>query len=138
MKTFIALAFGLVMLTSCDMYMIEDEPHYHDYRDDITGHYELDEYSETYRDYTYYTVTISRGYGRREIYIHNFYGFDRDVLAYLDGHTITIPFQVINGYEIEGHGQVVYDELDLHYSVTDRYHDSPTDFCDTEGYRVYH
>jgi hypothetical protein len=135
MKTFIASAFGLMLLTSCDLYMVE-EPYRHDYRDDIVGHYHLDEYSETYHEYTYYAVTITEGYGRREINIRNFYGLGRDVTAYVDGHTITIPFQVINGYEIEGDGQLIYDKLDLHYSVTDRYDDSPTDFCDTEGVRA--
>ena len=136
MKTFIAVAFVLITLTSCDLYVVEEQPYSYDNRERVTGRYDVDEYSDTYDEYTYYSVSITTGYGRREIYIDNFYGQGLDVVAYLDGSVIDIPFQVIDGYEIEGHGLVYSDKIDFHYSVTDRYNHGYTDHCDTEAFRV--
>jgi hypothetical protein len=60
------------------------------------------------------------------------------VRAYLDGHHLTIPYQVVAGYEIEGEGSADYRELLLTYTVIDHYHDGPTDFCDVIATRDYH
>lgn len=136
MKTLITAAFILVTLSSCSFYNIEEQPYSYDHRVTVTGRYDVDEYSDTYDEYTYYSFSISEGYGRREIYINNFYGQGIEVVAYLEGSVIDIPFQVVDGYEIEGHGLCYTDKLDLHYSVRDRYDHGYTDYCDTEAFRV--
>ena len=134
MKTLITFAFGL-LLTSCTFY--ETVPPRYDYRQAVIGEYDVEEYSDTYDDYTYYPMEIRLGYSSDELFIHNFYGLNRPVVAYVNQTEITIPYQVIDGYEIQGSGHVNYDELHLQYSVYDRYHHSVTDYCDTQAFRLY-
>lgn len=134
MKTFIGFFLGLGMLASCDVYVTEPAI---DYRNRIIGLYEVEEYSETYDEYTYYDFSISKSsYSRREIYLDNFYASGLEVYAYVDKDRITIPFQSVKGYEIEGTGYVYRDEIQLNYRVKDVYHEHYTDFCDTQAYRV--
>ncbi len=135
MKTIIAFAFGMFFLTSCDVYVVE--PVVRDHRSSIIGSYDFDEYSDTYDEYVYYRVEVYRGYSGDQILLHNFYGIKDDVIAYFDGSNISIPFQVVNGFEIEGDGYLQYDKLILDYRVFDRYHASRADYCDTEAIRVY-
>jgi len=133
MKTFITFILGIALLSSCDVYVLEQRV---DHRDRIVGNYEMDEYSETYRDYTYYDMEVSKSaYSHREIYMHNFYGVNIRIYAYVDGNAVTIPYQINNGYEIEGHGTVYRNELRLNYRVVDVYHGTATDFCDTQARR---
>lgn len=127
--------FALLLLASCDVYYIE--PRY-DHRDKIVGYYDAEEYSETYNDNLYYNVRVSKSsHGSNEIYFSNFYGSDIRVYAYLDYNTITIPFQVVDGYEIEGVGNVSGSDLSLSYRVKDRISNTRTDFCDAMLYRNY-
>jgi hypothetical protein len=127
--------FALVLLSACDVYYIE--PRY-DSRDQLIGYYNAEEYSETYNDNTYYSINVSKSsYGNSEIYFSNFYGSSIRVYGYLDYGKITIPFQVVDGYEIEGVGTVHGSDLSLSYTVKDRVYNSRTDFCDTMLYRNY-
>ena len=85
-------------------------------------------------DYTYYSVRISKdNYSNRRIYLNNFYGANVQVYAYVDYTKITIPSQVVDGYEIEGTGTLHGSDLSLNYRVKDWYHNSVTDFCETWG-----
>jgi hypothetical protein len=126
----------LVTLSSCYLDAFEEQTHSYNYRNEIVGRYDIDEYSDTYHEYTYYSVSISEGYGRREIYINNFYGQGLGVVAYVDGSQIEIPFQVVDGFEIEGIGLYRHNKIEFHYSVSDRYNHGYTDYCDTEAFRV--
>lgn len=128
MKKLIYAAFLLTFLASCDIIVVEPQI---DYRDQLVGYYDVEEYSNTYNDYVYYSIDITRDgrYGN-DIYIHNFYGADIDVRAYVDYHQITIPYQVVNGYEIEGVGSVHGGEISFDYSVKDLYQNSARDFCE--------
>jgi hypothetical protein len=129
MKRLMIFAFIALMFSACTIEHIE--PRY-DARDRIVGYYDVEEYSKTYHDYTYYDLHISRSaYDDREIYLNNFYASDLRVLAVLNQDRITIPFQVVDGYEIEGVGTVHGNEIDFDYSVKDRYNHSYTDFCET-------
>lgn len=126
MKKLIYL-FLLIGLSSCELYLID--PVY-DHRDPLVGRYEMEEYSETYNDYTRYTIWIeeSNRYSD-QIYIQNFYGVDIRVYASLVFDKITIHRQIVNGYEIEGVGTVYGNEISFNYSVRDLYSGTRTDFC---------
>ena len=131
MKRLLPFVALLMMVSACDVYVVE--PRY-DARDRILGQYDVEEYSETYNDLSYYTMYITKS-GSSEIYIDNFYASDIRVYAYLDYDEITIPYQVVNGYEIEGAGTSHGSSLSLSYRVTDTYDDSYTDFCETTARR---
>lgn len=127
--------FALLLLASCDVYYVE--PRY-DGRDQIVGRYDAEEYSETYNESIYYSMNVSKSsHSSDEIYFNNFYGSDIRVYAYLDYNSITIPFQIVDGYEIEGVGNISGSDLSLSYKVKDRISNTRTDFCDTMLYRNY-
>jgi hypothetical protein len=131
-KVFIA-SLLLVVLASCDITVIE--PRY-DYRDRIVGYYDVEEYSQTYNDLTYYSLYISKeGSSGYTIYLDNFYAADISVYAYVEGDKITIPYQVTDGFEVEGTGLMQGSNISLTYRVKDRYHDTRSDFCELWGTR---
>lgn len=135
MKKLLYATLFLTVLASCDIMIIEPRV---DYRDRVIGYYEVEEYSNTYRDYVYYTINITRdGSQGTNIHINNFYGADICVHAFVDYNQITIPYQIVNGYEIEGVGSVSNGDINLDYSVKDLYNHSATDFCETWASRDY-
>ena len=128
MKRLIFAASFLLVMASCDITIIE--PRY-DSRDQMVGYYDVEEYSETYNDYTHYTLRISKDYNSSyTIYLNNFYGADISVYARVEYDKITIPYQVVDGYEIEGVGNLSGSDLSLNYRVKDLYQNSRTDFCE--------
>lgn len=135
MKKLLVAALLMSLLAACDIMVIEPRV---DYRDRIVGYYDVEEYSNTYRDYVFYEIEIARkgSYGN-DIYIYNFYGADIRVRAYVDYNQITIPYQVVNGYEIEGVGSYQGGDITFDYSVKDLYQHSATDFCETWATRDY-
>jgi hypothetical protein len=130
MKPLITLFFTALVLTSCTIENIE--PRY-DPRDRIVGHYDMEEYSETYHDYTFYSMRISKSRYAGEIYLDNFYALDISVYATLNHDRIKIPYQEVDGYEIEGVGTIYGNEIELSYRVKDHYSDSHADFCETRA-----
>lgn len=132
MKRVTQFALLVMIVSGCDVYMIE--PAY-DSRDRMIGHYDVEEYSETYREWISYSIYISKAASRDKIYIDNFYGSEISVYAYVNYGRVTIPFQVVNGYEIEGAGSFHDYYLSLQYSVRDVYNNSYTDFCEIEARR---
>lgn len=127
--TFIAL---LLLASGCNMYDVE--PRY-DSRDRFVGYYEVEEFSETYNDITFYELRISKSGYDREIYLHNFYAADIRVYATVNYDNIRIPLQIVDGFEIQGSGTLYRNELNLDYRVTDLYDNSLVDYCDTRGWR---
>jgi len=133
MKKLILFTGLIVFATSCTFYDVE--PRY-DHRDKFVGYYDVEEYSQTYGDYTHYEMRISRSpYDDREIYLNNFYAADIRVYATVSYDDIRIPFQVIDGYEVEGTGTLYRDELNLSYRVKDLYDNSVSDYCETIAWR---
>jgi len=132
MKRMLPVVALLLLLSACDVYVVE--PRY-DPRDKITGQYDVEEYSDTYNDLTYYSFYVTKSGYSREIRIDNFYASDIRVYAYLDYDKVTIPYQVVDGYEIEGVGTVYGSYIKLSYRVKDVYNNSYTDFCETEATR---
>ena len=133
MKALIFAMVSALMLTSC---FVDDsvETRY-DYRDNVVGYYEVEEYSQTFNDMTYYDINIfSRSSHRDEVWIDNFYAADISVYAVVTYDRIRIPFQIVDGYEIEGSGVVRNSSIDFTYSVKDRYNHAATDFCETTAW----
>ncbi len=122
-------------LTACDVYVVE--PRY-DVRDKVVGKFYVDEYSQTFNNYASYTIHISKSiYYYNEISIDNFYASGIRVKAHVSYSKITIPYQVVNGYEVEGTGTIYGNNISLTYSVRDIYHTSPTDFCNVDARFIY-
>jgi hypothetical protein len=134
MKKVIIAALLLTTLASCEFNIIE--PRY-DYRDRVTGFYDVEEYSETYNDYHYYSINVTKYSSSRTVYLNNFYDADLSVYAYVDGDKLTIPLQIVDGYEIEGVGTIHSSDMSMSYRVKDLYNNIRTDFCETWGERDY-
>jgi hypothetical protein len=132
MKALLPIVIVALVTTSCDIYV--DEPRY-DARDKITGRYDVQEYSETYHQTTSYSFYVGKSGYNQEIYIDDFYATNIRVYAYLNYDRITIPFQVVNGYEVEGTGTVYGSSISMHYRVKDTYTNSYADFCETDAWR---
>lgn len=129
-RSLIFLAFAAMFLTACDVYYVDTEQPYRS-RDRIVGSHFAEEYSQTYQEYYEYDVWISRGSRSNEVYIENLYLDGLSVYATVSYDAITIPFQVIDGYEIEGAGTIYNDQISLNYYVRDRYENTGKDFCET-------
>jgi hypothetical protein len=80
-------------------------------------------------------MRISKSRYDREDYIDNYYAADIRIYAIVSFDDIRIPFQIVNGYEIEGSGTLYRNELNLKYRVKDRYDRSVADYCETVGWR---
>jgi hypothetical protein len=133
MKRFILLIAPALLLSACDINIIE--PRY-DSRDRLTGYYDVEEYSETYNDMTYYSLRISKStYSDREVYIHNFYSVNIRVYATLDYDKLRIPYQVVDGYEVEGVGTVNGNHITLSYRIKDLQTNTDSDFCESTATR---
>jgi len=129
------LLFGAILfLGGCEIYVFE-EPHVDD-RNLFIGTYHVDEYSQvTEQSYTY-SMTIQKSCcNSREIKINNFYGVGISVRAIVNDNRLTIPLQLVNGYEIDGTGKMLYDKLVLTYIVRDL-NGGPvfTDFVEANGW----
>jgi hypothetical protein len=132
MKQLLPLIALLLLVSACDVYVVE--PRY-DARDKVIGQYDAEEYSETYNDITTYSLSIRKSGYSREIVIDNFYASNIRIYAFLDYDRITIPFQVVDGFEVEGTG-VVYDGyVTLQYRVKDTFSNSYSDFCNVEAWK---
>jgi len=139
MKNFMLLGLTLLTLSGCEIYVVEPTPTY-DSRNNIVGSFTMDEYSETYNDYLTYPITISKSSNSgNQIYLYNFYDSEISVYAYVDsnGYKITMPYQVVNGYEVEGVGTVSGNTIYFTYRVKDTYNNTAADFCKTTAQRTY-
>lgn len=132
MRKLIPFAFLIAFVNACTFYDVE--PRY-DHRDKFVGYYDVEEYSDTYHETTLYEMRITRAPHDSEIYLDNFYAADIRVYARVAYDDIRIPFQVVDGYEIEGTGTLYRDELRLSYRVKDLYDHSVSDYCETVAWR---
>lgn len=126
MKTTASILLILLVATSCDVILID--PVYDD-RNRITGNFILEEYSQTYNDYTRYQVFIRKSAFSNQVVIENFYNAGLDVRAEFEFDKLFIDRQIVNGYEIEGVGTLYGNEIQFNYKVRDTYSNKPTDFC---------
>lgn len=121
MKNLFKLTIAIVILNfaACiDDTGIEDPL---DIRDKIEGNWNVNEYSETFKEQNF-TVTIQKdAYEEGKILIYNFFnlGTSVSVYAYIEGSKITIPTQTVQENIFEGTGQISssYEDIDLDYMV---------------------
>jgi hypothetical protein len=129
---FFALLIGL---SGCEFYYYD--PVY-DSRERVIGRYDVEEYSETFNDYTSFSVWIERSNNYSdEVWIDNFYAVNISVRAVINYDKLTIPRQVVNGYEVEGVGTIYASSISLSYRVKDLYNNSRTDFLEATAYKSY-
>lgn len=132
MKKGLLLLSALILLSSCDITLIEEAPF--DPRDNFLGRYEAEEYSETYDLLSFYDMRIVKDGDPYSsvIYLRNFYAVDIEIFAEIIGSRINIPRQAIGGYIVQGTGRYEYGDVYLTYSVEDTFSNSGvTDFCNT-------
>jgi len=134
MKRSLLFLTALIALASCDVYMVDTERPYRS-RDLIVGTHATEEYSQTYHEYYEYDVWISAGNRPNEVYLENLYMDGLSIYATVSYDAINIPYQVIDGYEIEGAGTIYSDQISLNYYVRDRYSNTVKDFCEATLWR---
>jgi hypothetical protein len=133
MKTLVFAIAVSLLATSCDVYYVDPVPVY-DARDQFVGNYDINEYSSTYDEYWEYGMSIYKSSG--EIVIDNFYNSGLRVYANVNGDRLYIPWQVVEGYELQGDGYVEGLKIVINYKVRDTYtQGSPWDFCNATGWR---
>ena len=129
--------FGAILfLGGCEIYIFEDP--YVDERNQFIGNYHVEEYSQVTEQYYTYNITIEKSCcDSRELIISNFYGVNITARAVVNNNRLTIPLQVVDGYELDGTGKIEFNKLNLTYIVRDL-SSRPvfTDFVDAEG-RLY-
>lgn len=134
MKRFIFFAL-LLGLSACEFYYTESV---YDSRDRIIGRYDMEEYSETYNNFTRYTLWIERsGRSADAIWIDNFYAVNIRLRATINYDKVTIPRQTVNGYEVEGVGTVYGNRVSFSYRVRDVYNNYRTDFLNGNAYKDF-
>lgn len=133
----ILLLLPVFLFFGCEIYIIE-EPVPWDDRDAFVGTFSVNDYSETLDEHFAYQVVISKVCcNSNQVWIHNFYGVDIDVLAEVRGNRITVSRQFIEDYEVEGTGRLEYDQLIMTYVVRDHYYTPTfTDFVSSTSWRM--
>jgi hypothetical protein len=110
------------------------EPQYDD-RERLTGSYRIEEHSQTFNDYTRFSIYIRKSGIYDEVVIENFYNSGIAVRANVVNDKIYIARQVVNGYEIEGVGTFYRNEIEFSYRVRDTYSNNRiTDFCNATAW----
>lgn len=99
MRNIAVFTLLIFSVTACT---VDDNDPRYDERNRIVGYYDVEEYSQTFNDVTYYSIQVSKGTGYDEIVIRDLYDEGLRVYAIVNYDRITIPFQVVNGYEIDG------------------------------------
>lgn len=131
------LGISVVMLiSSCDITYIEEVPY--DPRDQFTGRYDAEEYSETLDAFAYFDVLIYKDLDPYSdvVYIENFYGANIEVFATVNGSKLTIPRQQVGFYIVEGIGSIEFNELVMTYTVEDTHPASRlVDYLNTVSFR---
>jgi hypothetical protein len=132
MKTNLIGMAIMILLSSCNLMIVE--PVY-DNRDRLVGSYWMEERSQTYNDFTRFSIYIRKSGNFDEVVIENFYNSGVNVRANVDYDRIYISRQVVNGYEIEGVGTLYGSEIEFSYRVRDTYsYHKPTDFCNATAW----
>jgi hypothetical protein len=126
MKTnFFLLAFflaGITLHSGCeeDLFDMFGDP-----RDRITGEWKVEEDSEIFKKKDtnrFYSVYITKDpVDSTIIYIENFYELQGKVKANMNGYTLSIPDQTVDGFTIQdGSGSIAinYKSMTLYYYVS--------------------
>ena len=130
MKKGLLLLPVLILLSSCNITLIEEAPY--DPRNNFLGRFEAEEYSETYDLLSFYNMRVVKDGDpfNNVIYLRNFYAVDIEVFAEVIGNRVNIPRQRIGDFIVQGTGRNEFGDIYLTYSVEDLFsNDGVTDFC---------
>jgi len=133
-KALLGISF-LILISSCDYVILEE---FYDPRDEFTGRFDTEEYSETLDVYTYFDVFIVKDADpySNVVYIRNFYGADIEIFAEVNGGKLVIPRQRNGFYQIEGIGSIDRGDIVMSYTVEDTDPRSRfVDYCSTVAFR---
>ncbi len=131
------LSFLLFVLAGSCQIIINEEPSYYDSRDELTGRYQIDEYSESTEQHFSYSIEILKSCcNSNEVILYNFYDVGIEATAQFDGYKLIISRQFIGDYEVEGTGRLLDNELSLSYIVRNRYQNPSTDFLYFTAWRT--
>ncbi|MCK5537325.1 MAG: hypothetical protein KAI79_10890 [Bacteroidales bacterium] len=122
-RIFVSLSVFIVLLTPA---CFEDD--LGDIRDNITGTWRCQEESQLF-EVQYYDVDISKDESDElQIVIYNFFDRKQDVLAVVSGFSLTIEAQEIDGWLIEGTGEMStnYEIITWQFTADDG--NGPEDF----------
>ncbi|MEL6534343.1 MAG: hypothetical protein AAFQ98_02965 [Bacteroidota bacterium] len=135
----IAFAAVSTLLTGC--FVVVEEPYVVvDPRDNFTGIFEVEEFSQVYDATTYYNVEVTKSpYELDVVWISNFYGIELDIYGVVSGGDVQIPRQTIGNYEVDGWGYLTNEgRLRLFFTfVEHRPFGSLIDECDALFYALY-
>lgn len=133
-KALLGISF-LILISSCDYVILEE---IYDPRDQFTGRFDTEEYSETLDTFTYYDVFIEKDADpySNVVYLRNFYGADIEIFAEVNGNKLVIPRQRNGFYQIEGIGSIDRGDIVMSYTVEDTDPRSRfVDYCSTVAFR---
>ncbi len=135
MKKLLLFTTVLGLLASCEIYIFDEQFVEWDERDLFVGDYRVEELSQTTDQFYVYNINIRKSCCiDNKIRISNFYGVGINVHAYVNDTRITVPWQRVDSYEIEGTGKMINNRLFLTFIVRDfKAIPSFTDFVDAEG-----
>ncbi len=89
-----------------------------DSRDNLVKTWRCQEQSELF-GVQYYDVEISKSDSDElQILMYNFFDRKKDVLANLDGNALSIPKQTVDGWDIEGSGEISADLSKISWTFT--------------------
>ena len=132
------LAIPILLLVSSCITIIDDEDIF-DARDQFTGRFDTEEYSETLDAWSYYDVFIYKDADpfSNIIYIQNFYGANIEIFGEVNGSKLTIPRQQVGYFIVQGIGSIDLGELVMTYTVEDTDPASRfVDYCSTVSFRL--
>ena len=89
-----------------------------DPRDELVGKWYVDEVTEN-NAHNYYEVSIAKGDPSDMLHIHNFANISENLYAEvsLNGSSLTIPNQTVDGNDIEGSGSITDNFIDFTYTL---------------------
>lgn len=102
-------------------------------RDQFLGTYAASQ-TCVYEDDTTFTLVVSQGPTENEVILENFYGWDIDLLATVNGNNISYS-DTKQGVVFEGDGYLVNGELTLDFEVCEAFYYpcSDPDYCAIKG-----
>ena len=121
----IIISFLLLLFSNCATDDLGDP------RDSLLGTWSCEEESQLFGNQSYDVVISKSDTDEVQIIMYNFFDRKQDVVADLDGSSITIPTQIVDNWEIQGSGQISEDSKVVTWTF------SANDGGDNEDFTAY-
>jgi len=92
-----------------------------DPRDSLLGTWTCQEESQLFGEQSYDVEISKSDTAEFQIFMYNFFDRKMDVLAELDGSSLSIPAQIVDNWEIKGSGEISEDSkvITWHFTAND-------------------